>query len=237
LIYTFKQNNQKTKEMSYDHFICVTSVINISNQPLSYTHIRSFYSHEERQIQTYTTLQTLREHFANTKCFILIVDASPSPLTEQQKQQLIENGADDVHCFRHPDCEGPFKGLGEVRIMQQSFEYINQHKLSCNYWWKGTSRMWLSEQFCLTQWLSDKPSCKYFNKEIPGMITILFNVPSAYISDFKQIMIDSESGLLQNQCIEYMLPKSGMFRNIVSHPTDKIGVLKYCAVDRKLEDN
>jgi len=52
----------------------ITSIINISSNPLSYTNIRSVYTREERFIQTKNTIKTVREKIANNK--ILLVECS-----------------------------------------------------------------------------------------------------------------------------------------------------------------
>ena len=117
-----------------NHFLCVTSVINIGTNPLSYTSTRSIFNHEQRFQQTCKTLQTLKEKIEHS--FILLVDASPIPLTETQIQMLKNVGATDVYCFRHEDCEGPYKGLGEVRILKASLEYMTKNNIDAKWWWK-----------------------------------------------------------------------------------------------------
>ena len=52
----------------------ITSIVNISNNPLSYTNIRSVYTREQRFIQTKNTIKSVREKIANNK--ILLVECS-----------------------------------------------------------------------------------------------------------------------------------------------------------------
>jgi hypothetical protein len=215
------------------HFICVTSVINISNKPLSYTYTRSVFSHAQRLEQTCKTLTSICDHFtSSTQCevFILVVDASPEPLTEIQQIRLKEHGASDVLCIRHEDCEGPLKGLGETRIMQASLQYMKEKQINADWWWKIGGRAWLTKEFDVNSWISqstlrEKGKARYPHPQI--MSTICFNVPSCRFQEYEELLEISVHVLRQNQGIEKVLGTTEFFDSIEGI----IGVNCYCAVD------
>jgi hypothetical protein len=53
------------------NLVLITSVICIENKPLSYTNVRSIYSHQERFEQTKKTIETIREKIPNAKIFVV----------------------------------------------------------------------------------------------------------------------------------------------------------------------
>jgi hypothetical protein len=46
-----------------NNLVFISSIINTPNIPLSYTNVRSVFSHEERFIQTKKTIETIKKIF------------------------------------------------------------------------------------------------------------------------------------------------------------------------------
>jgi len=209
------------------HFICVTSVINITTNALSYSNVRSVFSHEQRLIATTHTLQSIQQHFRGSNVFVLVVDGSLQPLSDGQKLLLLTNGAHAVISVDHPDIHGLHKGLGEVRILQAALAYTELQEISFDTFWKLSGRAWITEQFDLKNWpalSSGRFPCD------DSMSTILFKVANSQLNEFKQLLEDCQAELKQGKGIEKCFATSGFF----AHYEGMIGVYLRIAVNGEL---
>ena len=111
-----------------NNLVLITSVICIENKPLSYTNVRSVYSHEERFNQTQKTIQTIREKIPNSK--ILIVECSN--LNEDITRYLVKNSDYFLNLYNNEQIRnsttGLSKALGEGTMTICAINYIKHNK-------------------------------------------------------------------------------------------------------------
>ena len=111
------------------NLVLITSVICIENTPLSYTNIRSVYSHNERFEQTKKTIQTIREKIPNSK--ILIVECSK--LNDDITNYLEKNSDYFINLYHNENIRNNTtsvsKALGEGTITISAIEYIIQNNI------------------------------------------------------------------------------------------------------------
>jgi hypothetical protein len=124
--------------------VIITSVINVSNNPLSYTNNRSVYSAEERFVQTLKTINSL-------SCIkdkhILFIETSN---LEADKENVIKNIVDSYLNLNNIKeikeiIDGPIKGKAEAIQIIEGLKQININEFDCII--KISGRYWINDDF------------------------------------------------------------------------------------------
>jgi hypothetical protein len=129
----------------------ITSVINISNKPLSYTSTRSVYSESERFLQTIETIKTVREHIK--ECEILFIESSE---INKEYEREIKEMVDHYHSTDGSlisKIEGPYKASGEASQILSGLKFLNPDVYS--HIFKISGRYRLNDNFKLEKYLVD----------------------------------------------------------------------------------
>jgi hypothetical protein len=101
----------------------ITSVINTSSNPLSYSSTRSIYNETERFDQTKLTIDSVRSYIKN--CEILFIESSQiSSNYENDIEKMVD------HYFRTGEgirskIDGPHKASGEASQIREGLKFIN----------------------------------------------------------------------------------------------------------------
>ena len=220
------------------NLVLITSVICITNTPLSYTNIRSVFTHEERFEQTVKTIQTIREKIPNSKIFIV----ECSPLNDEYNEYLIKNSDYFLNLYtnesiRNKTC-GISKSLGEGIMTMYAIEYIQNNNINYDNFFKITGRYWLSDNFNYNNFYNNEIVIHYINNDINNTCTSLYKLDKCNVVDFYNFL--SSNMDLMFQCIGYevlfalflKLPKN----NNIIH-LNKIGVNGYISVSNDFADN
>jgi hypothetical protein len=170
--------------------IIVTSIVEISDKPLSFTYVRSVYTHQQRFEQTLETIESIRKHLPDTD--IILAECSPDSEYMKELEKRV-----DIFINTYPNDiiqNGFHKGLCEAQLMLYIFDrvdfsnYQNIFKMTGRY--KLTDRFdrlrWMNESpiACKSNWYSDKENMhtffyKFTNRELP----IITNTFKAMISN------------------------------------------------------
>ena len=221
-----------------NNLVLITSIIKTPNTPLSYTNTRSIYSHEERYEQTKKTIQSVREKIPNVK--ILMVECSD--LNEIQRDYLTRHCDYFLNIIDQPEkvnnIYSPSKALGEGTMTIAAIEYIQQHNIEFDNFFKITGRYWLSDHFNYENFENDNIVVHYIHNDINNTCTSLYKLHARNVIDFYNFLISNMH--LMNQCIGYevlfaiflKLPK----QNRITH-LHKIGVNGLISVSNDLVDN
>lgn len=133
--------------MSHINFVMVSSLIKITDAPLTYSKIRSVYSHEERFEQTLKTIESVRKYIPNAT--ICLVDCSQ--FTENE-ENILHSSCDYVlnlydtqlrNTLRYSNSKSQCEGLQTLVVIQ----FIKQNNITFNNFFKITGRYTLNEQF------------------------------------------------------------------------------------------
>lgn len=131
-------------------FILVTSIINISQNPLSYTPIRSVFTKNQRFQQTQNTIKNIRKNLPNYK--IILVECSD--LDVAQTKYFKENVDIFLNMYNEPNRQeyidkinSPSKSMGEGTITKFALKFLLYNKIPFDSFAKISGRYWINEKF------------------------------------------------------------------------------------------
>ena len=134
--------------MQCENFVMISSLIKITNAPLSYHPIRSVYTHQERFDQTLKTIQSIRNNIPN--CFICLIDCS---FFTQEEDEILNKACDFVinlyddldmrKILRYSKSKSLCEALQTLHIIQ----FIRDNDISFKNFFKITGRYELNEEF------------------------------------------------------------------------------------------
>lgn len=201
----------------------VTSVINTSTIPLSYTPTRSVYTHEQRYKQTIETIQSIRKYAPNA--YIVLIEGSRKRIADEQCATL---AADHIHFSDHQDIDSPHKAKGESHNLLSYLSSDHFQSLNAQRFFKLTGRYKLTSDFHFDKFLDDKIHVKFSGGSI---CTVLFSVPCVQKEWFIQRLM-----YVQQHCVNSI--ENTLFQEVIENPNDSrfhiehaLGFVGYCAVD------
>jgi hypothetical protein len=186
---------------------CITSTINVSNNPWSYINIRTIWSAEERLNQTISQIKSIRKYCPNS--FIILSEGSI--LTEEQKEQIVPLAdvfLNDISDKKIYDAihKSNMKGLGESYELLAGINFVISNNIKFNLFFKFGGRFSLNNNFNINNFSLDKLTFKYQN-EYNCFKTILYSIPFHKLKDFRdklEFVINDIPSLIG---IEYIYPK------------------------------
>jgi hypothetical protein len=165
------------------NIVLVTSVIYVSENPLSYVDVRSIYNSETRIEQTLNTIISIKKTIPNY--YIVMIEGSK--LSKDLKERFIKevNEFIDVADYKNVNkaINGPSKGLGEVELLLaylESDSYTNI-KINAKSVSKMSGRYMLDNRFSFDN--SDNIICRV-DKNMIQISTIYYKIPIDYINSF-----------------------------------------------------
>ena len=221
-----------------ENLVLITSVICIENKPLSYTKVRSIYSHQERFEQTKKTIQTIREKIPNPKIFIV----ECSNLNQDISNYLIQNSDYFLNLYEYEKIRNNTtsisKSLGEGTMTIYAINYIKNNNIEYDNFFKITGRYWLSENFVYNNFINNNIQIHYINNDVNNACTSLYKLHKINIDEFMDFL--NRNLQLMYQCIGYevlfaMFLKEVKSNNIIH--LNKIGVNGYISVSHDFADN
>ncbi len=209
--------------MSNDIFL-VTSVINTSTNPFTYTDVRSVYSTEERLEQTLKTIESIRS--LNDKTKIMLVDCSV--LTEDQEDRIIKSV--DYYIQLNKDnyifniCHNSNKkGYGEIVKTKIAIEYILYNNIVFDRLFKISGRYYLSDKFDKNNYSSSLYTIKLNSSVLYTVPYNLLNNFNSTCEDMIKIYENTHEKSLESLVTDYLNP-----RVLIA---DKLGIEGYVSVD------
>lgn len=151
--------------------VLISSVINISNNRLSYIQTRSVYNKHQRFEQTLLTIKSL-EKIKNKK--ILFIEASDIPEFENE----IINKVDFYKNIYKDDkiksmIDGPNKGIGESMSILEGIKDVDLSLYENIY--KISGRYWLNDKFEYSLWHNNNTVlCE--NKKYKNILTVFYKI-------------------------------------------------------------
>lgn len=221
-----------------DNLVLITSVICIENKPLSYTNIRSIYSHNERFEQTKKTIKTIREKIPNSKIFVV----ECSNLNEEITNYLVQNSDYFLNLYQdekiRTNTTGLSKSLGEGTMTICAIKYINNNNIKYHNLFKISGRYWLSDNFYYNYFNNNDIVINYINGDINNTCTSLYKLHKVNVDDFMNFL--NRNIHLMFQCIGYeklfaMFLKEHKPNNVIH--LNKIGISGYISVSNDFADN
>ena len=221
-----------------NNLVLITSVICTPNNPLSYTNIRSVYTHDERFEQTKKTIETVKQKIPNVK--ILMVECSN--LKEEQEKYLLNNVDYFINLIKQEKSRNNIfsksKSLGEGTMTIEAINYIIKNNILFDNFFKITGRYWLSDNFNYLNFNNSNIIVHNIHNDINNICTSLYKLNKLNIIDLYHFLISNME--LMFKCIGYevlfaiflKLPKNNMIIHV-----NKIGVNGYISVSGDFIDN
>jgi hypothetical protein len=213
------------------NIFCITSTINVTSAPWSYTATRSAWTSEERLDQTSKQIDSIRKYCKDS----YIILSEGSILTREQYDILVPkvdvflNDISDETVYNAIHTS-KYKGLGEMYELLAGINHVIKTGLHYNLFFKLGGRISLNSRFNIENYNPNAYNFNVFNTSPRGYSTILFNIPYSKLCDFKEIV---ETLILRDivstqKGIEYIYPD--YFRDI--HTIDTMGVEGYMGITR-----
>jgi hypothetical protein len=212
-----------------NNLVLITSIINTPNIPLSYTNVRSVFSHEERFIQTKKTIETIKKNIPNVK--IIMVECSS--LTTEQNTYLLSNVDYFINLIDNQEEQKNIysmsKALGEGTMTMCAINYIISNNIQFDNLFKITGRYWLSDNFNYHNFDNDK----IVVTNICGVSTntSLYKLNKKYVDIFYQFLFSNIDNMCK--CIGYETLFSSFLKTVDASSIvvlNKIGVNGFISV-------
>jgi hypothetical protein len=137
--------------------IIVTSIVEISDKPFSFTSVRSVYTHQQRFEQTLETIESIRKHLPDTD--IILAECSPNSEYMKELEKRV-----DIFINTYPNDliqNGYHKGLCEAHLMLRVFDRVDFSQYQNIF--KMTGRYKLTDRFDRSLWMTDSAiACRSF---------------------------------------------------------------------------
>jgi hypothetical protein len=211
------------------YIFLITSTIRTSEHPLSYARTRSVFSAEERLEQTLRSIESVRTKVPDT-LIVLLENSELSAIETATLRKVADwfiSFAEDPRAVELRD--GPFKGASELYMLLwiqdilRHFDYEKMFKLSGRYW--------LTDRFCLQDFLSDKFE---FLMRAGVYSTRLYCVPKSleamYRKQLEKTFVAAQRGATIEAVIMQGVPQDRI------HLLERLGVCGYIAPTGELID-
>jgi hypothetical protein len=181
------------------NLIIITSVINIPNNPFSYTSTRSVYSREERFEQTKNTINSIRAHIPHSK--ILISECSD--LNEDEINYLNEHVDYFLNLYGNEEMEskifGLSKSLGENTLILSALEFIDEHHIEYENLYKVSGRYWINQHFNYDHFNNNKVVYVHEKSNKYDVFTSFYKLNVKHVHMYKTYIACNEEML--NKCM------------------------------------
>jgi hypothetical protein len=194
------------------NLVIITSVINISKNPLDYTNTRSIYTPEQRYTQTIKTITSIRYKIENSE--ILFLESSD---IDDDKENIIKNMVDYYVKLIGDDIkeiiDGKFKASAESTQILEGLKEIDISKYSNIY--KISGRYFLNDNFDYSKYNNDE-NIFFETEDGLNLATVFYKVNSRYIDLFKNTLLfcSSSRNMLETE-----------FKNLFNNNYKKIEIL------------
>lgn len=213
------------------NLIIISSVINISTKPFSYTNTRSYCGKEKRFEDTKKTIESIKEFIKDSKLFF--VECSDIPI--EYEKYIIENTDYYINLYNDKKvlsrCDSISKSLGEGTILVEALKYIFENKIEYDNLFKLSGRYWLNNSFDYSKYDNDSIVVKQIENDPNNILTCFYKFPKRIIEKFYNFLLNSERDFINCIGIEVIF---GKFINSIDEEKifikGKIGLNGYVSV-------
>jgi len=184
----------------YKNLVIITSVLNISDLPLSYYHTRSIFTLEERFKQTMKTISSLQKYIPNIE--ILFCECSDINI---EMENSIKEKVNYYHNFYNiktirENVKSKFKGLGEAHILLEGMNKINCQSYKNIF--KISGRYYLNTHFDYNQFNNNYNIFTNWDDSNKSVCTLFYKLNINYLDLFKSNLYNSLNKLEEGYSIE-----------------------------------
>jgi hypothetical protein len=196
------------------NIIIITSVLNITNNPLSYYHKRSVFTFEERFEQTLNSIKSIKEKMGceidnKMEIEIFLCECSDLLLYPEYEERLKKevtyfyNFYDDFETRNN--VLSKYKGLGESYLMKNALKKINDLGEKYQYIFKLSGRYFLNNDFSYADFNNNYNIMNYWDYNIQSYASIFYKICFQdillFIKALDKFQFDLEHGNSFEQCL------------------------------------
>jgi len=203
------------------NLVIITSVINISRNPLDYAKIRSVYSVQERYEQTIKTLQSLSAIPNKHVLFVETSELTPEQESEIKKYTDFYVNAVDSEEVRNV-INGPYKAAAESTQILEGLKIVDLSKYENIF--KISGRYWLDQNFDFERYNNDH-NIFLEGPNQSALATVMYKINKNYLDLYNNTLnfCKTSQGMLEADFITF-------FRNKYT-ATNKLGISGNVSVD------
>jgi dTDP-4-dehydrorhamnose reductase len=227
----------KQKEWNLNNMknlVLITSVICTPNLPLSYTNMRSIYSHNDRFEQTQKTIETIKDKIPNAE--IIMVECSE--FTEDQNNYFKMNCKYFLNLINDLSMKynvyGKSKSLGEGTMTICALDYIIKNDIQYDNLIKISGRYWLSDKFNYNNFYNNDIVIKYINGNVNNGFTALYKMPKNKVNEYLKFLIENVPSM--QACIGYEVLFANYLKTQTVVTVDPIGLAGHVSVSNDYYD-
>lgn len=195
------------KNINNKNLIIITSVLNISKNKLSYYHTRSVFDIHERFEQTKKTIKTIKKYIPN--CFIIFCECSNLKYYKHM-ESFLQNEVDYYSNYYNNleiknNINSLYKGLGEISLMLQAFDYINKYNLVFDNIFKISGRYFLNDDFNYNIYSNDNNQFVLWDNNFNSYASLFYKIKYRYLSLLKNCFHSFLDKLKHGETLEILL--------------------------------
>jgi len=183
--------------------VIITSVLNISNLPLSYYHTRSIFTLEERFKQTMKTINSLKKYIPNLE--ILFCECSDIDISIQNSIKEEVNyfyNFYDIDNIREK-VNSKYKGIGEAYILMEGINKMESRNYKNIF--KISGRYYLNTNFNYNQFNNNYNIFTNWDDSNKSLCTIFYKININYLDIFYNNLFNSLNKLQEGYSIEIVI--------------------------------
>jgi mannosyltransferase OCH1-like enzyme/glycosyltransferase involved in cell wall biosynthesis len=215
--------NLKSKNL-----VILTSVLNCSDNPLSYYNIRSIFDVNERYKQTLKSISTIKQKIPD--CEILLCECSD--LDEFQDLEIeLKEKVDYYYNFYkivsvREKVISKYKGLGEANLLLESINIVENelYKKYTNIF-KLSGRYYLNNNFNYDIFNNDFNQFTYWDNSTTSYCTLVYKIKYNFLIELKNSLYKSLDDLNKGESIEQCLFKYFNNNNNNNNNNSKIQII------------
>lgn len=173
-----------------NHLVIITSVINISENPLTDSEVRSLFHNKRRQHDTLRTIYSIKEFLPTSKIFLV----ECSKMSVQQEKFLSDKVDYFINLFNDNETlkkvDSHSKSWGEGALTIEALNYIEKNNITYDSIIKISGRYWFNNDF--NKSVFDDTTLSVFCRSDENMISNIYKLSKENVSDWKQFLIENE---------------------------------------------
>lgn len=168
--------------------VFIASIINPTNDPLSYTNTRSVFTSEERFQQTLQSIASVKKYLPSAR--ILFIEGTN--ISEEQTKIIQESVDYFFNCKDDPFAQqaclhSPNKGFGEAIQSYFAIQYIQSNCINFSKLFKLSGRYSFTEKFNVTLYSDEKFTFyKRASSNPLSISTVVYSVPEVLFENYSK---------------------------------------------------
>jgi hypothetical protein len=179
----------------------ITSVINVSKNPLNYTNVRSYWTKEQRFEQTKKTIESVRKHIPDN--LIVLVECSE---ISKEERDYFTNHTDyflNLHDINSANIieriSSSSKAMGEGTMTIFGLEFLSKNQLQFDNLFKLSGRYWLNNSFRYPLYDNEYNMFRKITEDLTSVFTCLYKLKAEmafkWLSYLKQSEREFQMGI------------------------------------------